>query len=59
MMVDALRKHWPEYLMEAALLAAFMISACIFGALLEHEWRTLAWAKPRFFSFRMASVCCG
>ena len=35
-MRDALRSHWPEYLMEAAELAAFMISACAFGALLEH-----------------------
>lgn len=35
-MVRALRLHWPEYLMEAAGLAAFMISACVFGALLWH-----------------------
>lgn len=28
--------HAPEYLMEAALLAAFMISACLFTALVEH-----------------------
>jgi aquaporin Z len=33
---DALAAHWPEYLMEAAGLAAFMISACVFGVLLEH-----------------------
>jgi aquaporin Z len=32
----ALRRHWPEYLMEAALLGCFMISACVFGTLLEH-----------------------
>ncbi|NUM53661.1 MAG: aquaporin [Candidatus Hydrogenedentes bacterium] len=32
-MVDALRKHWPEYIMEAGLLGAFMASACGFGAL--------------------------
>lgn len=32
----ALRTHWPEYLMEAALLGLFMISACVFGVLLEH-----------------------
>ncbi len=32
----ALRAHWPEYLIEAAALALFMISACIFGVLLEH-----------------------
>lgn len=35
-MVDTLRRHWPEYLMEAALLGLFMVSACLFGALLEH-----------------------
>ena len=33
--VDSLRAHWPEYLMEAALLGVFMVSACIFGALYE------------------------
>ena len=30
------RNHWPEYLMEAAALGTFMISACTFGVLLEH-----------------------
>src|SRR5271169_2793291 len=30
----SLRSHWPEYLMEAALLGAFMVSACVFGVLL-------------------------
>jgi len=29
------RLHWPEYLMEASLLGAFMVSACVFGALYE------------------------
>src|SRR6516225_8919387 len=29
------RLHWPEYLMEAGLLGAFMVSACLFGALYE------------------------
>ncbi len=31
----SLRSHWPEYLMEAGLLAAFMVAACVFGALYE------------------------
>ena len=31
----SVRLHWPEYLMEAALLGAFMVSACLFGALYE------------------------
>ncbi len=35
-MINALRQHWPEYLMEAAELGAFMVSACAFGVLLEH-----------------------
>jgi aquaporin Z len=35
-MRDALARHWPEYLMEAFGLGAFMVSACLFGALLEH-----------------------
>jgi len=29
----SLRVHWPEYLMEAGLLGAFMVSACVFGVL--------------------------
>jgi len=32
----ALRRHWPEYLMEAAGLGLFMVSACAFATLLEH-----------------------
>ncbi len=35
-MRDALARHWPEYLMEAFGLGVFMVSACCFGALLEH-----------------------
>ncbi|SNT01349.1 aquaporin Z [Granulicella rosea] len=31
-----MRKHWPLYLMEAAELAAFMLSACLFTVLLYH-----------------------
>ena len=31
----SLRAHWQEYLMEAGLLGAFMVSACVFGALYE------------------------
>jgi aquaporin Z len=31
-----IRHHWPEYLMEAASLGTFMISACVFTVLLEH-----------------------
>ena len=35
-MFDTLRRHWPEYLMEAAELGLFMISAGVFVSLLEH-----------------------
>jgi aquaporin Z len=35
-LAESLRTHWPEYLMEAAALGMFMISACVFGVLLEH-----------------------
>ena len=30
------RPHWPEYLIEAAALGVFMISACVWTVLLEH-----------------------
>jgi aquaporin Z len=35
-MVQALRTHWPEYLMEATELGLFMIAACSFTVLLSH-----------------------
>jgi aquaporin Z len=35
-MLDALKRHWPEYLMEAAGLGIFMVSACAFTILLYH-----------------------
>jgi aquaporin Z len=35
-MRTALARHWPEYLMEAAALGLFMVSACVFGTLLGH-----------------------
>ena len=35
-MIHALRTHWPEYLMEAAELGLFMVSAGLFGTLLEY-----------------------
>jgi aquaporin Z len=34
--VVAFAEHWPEYLMEAAELGLFMVSACSFTVLLEH-----------------------
>jgi aquaporin Z len=35
-MLDTLKHHWPEYLMEAAGLGIFMVSAVVFTAILEH-----------------------
>jgi aquaporin Z len=35
-LATALERHWPEYLMEGAELGLFMISACLFVALLEY-----------------------
>jgi aquaporin Z len=43
---QALTAHWPEYLMEAAALGSFMISACTFGVLLEHPASPLHQAIP-------------
>ena len=41
-MFDALRQHWPEYLMEGAELGLFMISACAFTVLLYHPASAVA-----------------
>ena len=35
-MFDRLKRHWPEYGMEAAGLGLFMVSACVFAAILEY-----------------------
>jgi aquaporin Z len=35
-MLDAIKNHWREYLMEAWGLGTFMISACVFGVVLFH-----------------------
>src|ERR1700756_369661 len=34
--ISAATNHWPEYLMEAACLGLFMVSACSFTVLLQH-----------------------
>jgi aquaporin Z len=42
--LETIKKHWPEYLIELASLGMFMVSACAFAALLghprspAHEW---------------------
>jgi aquaporin Z len=45
-LATAFRRHWPEYLMEAALLAAFMVSALSFTTLLEHPASPVHRALP-------------
>jgi aquaporin Z len=41
-MINALKKHWPEYLMEATELGLFMFSACAFTVLLYHPSSAVA-----------------
>jgi aquaporin Z len=47
--VGSLRLHWPEYLMEAALLGAFMVSACVFGILYGYPGSPVRQAIPSSF----------
>lgn len=48
--------HWPEYLAEAALLAAFMLVACVAGVLLEHPAAAAARTIPNPFARRALSA---
>jgi aquaporin Z len=41
-MLDAFKNHWPDYLIEAWCLGTFMVSACLFGALLFNPRSPLA-----------------
>jgi aquaporin Z len=45
-MFERLRRHWPEYLMEAAGLGLFMLSAASFATLLEHPMSPVRAALP-------------
>jgi aquaporin Z len=49
----ALRRHWPEYLMEGAELGLFMISACVFVVLLEHPSSVVQQTIPSAFLRRV------
>jgi aquaporin Z len=49
--------HWPEYLIEAAGLGLFMISACLFGALLGHPDSPIVRALPDPFMRRVLMGC--
>ena len=47
--VASLRLHWPEYLIEAGLLGAFMVSACIFGIIYGYPSSPVRQAIPSSF----------
>lgn len=53
-MLEALKNHWPEYLIEAWGLGTFMVSACVFGVLLFHPDSALAG-----FSFETRNILMG
>jgi aquaporin Z len=45
-LLNALRRHWPEYVMEGAELGLYMIFACAFVVLLEHPTSPVHQALP-------------
>lgn len=51
-LAQALARHWPEYLMEAAELGLFLVSACLFSVLLEHPDSPIHRAIPDSFARR-------
>jgi aquaporin Z len=51
----AIESHWPEYLMEAAELGLFLVSACSFTVLLEHPASPVRLMLPSSL-FRMALI---
>lgn len=57
-MWQALREHWPEYLIEAGALGTFMVSACVFAILLFHQAspavRAIPGQMPRLFLMGLA-----
>jgi aquaporin Z len=54
--LGALRSHWPEYLIEAAALGTFMISACVFTVLLEHPGSPIEQALQDSNALRRALI---
>ena len=45
-LLDALRRHWPEYVMEGAELGVYMLSACVFVVLLQYPTSPVHQALP-------------
>lgn len=41
-MVDSILNHWPEYLIEASLLGAFMVAACVAVCVIHHPRSPIA-----------------
>ena len=54
-MLRSLREHWPEYLIEAALQGAFMISAGIFTGLKERAANLNCALPPKTVGFQRSS----
>ena len=52
---SAATKHWPEYLIEAACLGLFMVSACSFTILLQHPASELRQMLPSAFIRRFVT----
>src|SRR5438445_8935851 len=52
-MRDALKHHWPEYLMEAAGLGIFIVSASVFTILLYHPASPALQVLPEEFPRRV------
>lgn len=51
--ISAATKHWPEYLIEAACLGLFMISACSITVLLQHPASAIRQMLPSEFGRRL------
>jgi aquaporin Z len=47
--ISAAPRHWPDYLMEAACLGLFMVSACSFTVLLQHPGSIVRQMVPSAF----------
>ena len=52
-MSATLRRHWPEYLIEAAALGLFMVSATLFTILIEHPASPIRHAIPEAMTRRL------
>ena len=51
--ISAATKHWPEYLIEAACLGVFMVSACSVTVLLQHPASAIRQMLPSEFVRRL------